>query len=199
MEEAIEKNSSMENPPAIRPWIQDFDWQGIVYGPDKVRAQIIAAKELGVTEYMVWNPSNVYDPYAFMVTEKEKATTYPFDKGELDYREKTAGDSADKYLSGMQNSRYSYMYLMTPVADREKDFDSYVVGVESSNVRLISYKVRGYAMDSSNNNLAEVTLYYKIEVKNGDTTEIIEKDNVVWRSVRENNIWKIKAEFNIQQ
>ena len=42
MEEAIEKNSSMETPPIIRPWIQDFDWAGIAYGPDKVRDQIIA-------------------------------------------------------------------------------------------------------------------------------------------------------------
>ena len=86
MEEAVEKNSSMENPPVIRPWIQDFDWAGIVYGPDKVRDQIIAAKELGIYEYMIWNPSNVYDPYAFMMTKKEKSTTYPLDKGELDYR-----------------------------------------------------------------------------------------------------------------
>lgn len=196
MEEAIEKNSSMENPPVIRPWIQDFDWQGIEYGPDKVRAQIIAAKELGVNEYMIWNPGNVYDPYAFMLTETENTSSYPLDKGELDYREKTPGDGADKYLSGMLNGRLSYMYLMTPVNDREKDFDSFSETLEASNIKLLNYKVYGYEMDSSDNNKAAVNLYYKIELKNGETSAIIEKDNVKWQAVREKNIWKIKADFN---
>ncbi len=195
MEEAVEKNSSMENPPVIRPWIQDFDWAGIAYGPDKVRDQIIAAKELGVYEYMIWNPSNIYDPYAFMMTEKEKSTTYPLDKGELDYREKSPADAAEKYLNGMRNERYSYMYLMTLVADRVKDFDEFEKLQEESNIKLLSYKVYGYEPDASDNNKANVNLYYKIEVKTGDTSEIIEKDNVVWQAVREQNIWKVKAEF----
>ncbi len=195
MEEAVEKNSSMENPPVIRPWIQDFDWAGIVYGPDKVRDQIIAAKELGIYEYMIWNPSNVYDPYAFMMTKKEKSTTYPLDKGELDYREKSPADAAEKYLNGMRNGRYSYTYLMTPVADRVKDFDEFLKLQEENNINLLNYKVHGYEMDSSDNNKANVSLYYKIEVKTGDSTEIIEKDNVVWQAVRELNIWKIKANF----
>jgi hypothetical protein len=198
MEEAIEKNSSMENPPHIRPWIQDFDWQGIEYGPDKVRAQIIAAKELGVTEYMIWNPSNVYDPYAFMLTETEKNTIYPLDKGELDYREKTPGDSADKYLSGKLNGRFSYMYLMIPVADREKDFDSFLKTIESSNIKLLSYKVTSYEMDPADKDKATVNLNYKIEIKNGDVSQIVEKNDVKWQSVRENNIWKIKAVFDAQ-
>ncbi|MFA6983513.1 MAG: putative glycoside hydrolase, partial [Sedimentibacter sp.] len=137
MEESIEKNSSMETPPIIRPWIQDFDWDGIAYGPDKVRDQIVAAKELGVYEYMIWNPSNVYDPYAFMLTEKEKSTTYPLDKGELDYREKSPSDGAEKYLTGMLQNRYSYTYLMTPVADRVKDFDEFVKLREEDSIKLL--------------------------------------------------------------
>ncbi len=196
MEEAIEKNSSMENPPEIRPWIQDFDWKGIAYGPDKVRAQIVAAKELGINGYMVWNPSNVYDPYAFIPTEKENASVYPLDKGEMDFREKTPEDGADKYLSGMLNSRYSYMYLMIPVGDRDKNFDSFVEKQESSNITLLNYKIYGYEMDDQDNDKAQVNLYYKIKIKNGESSEIIEKDNVVWQAVREKNIWKIKAEFN---
>ncbi|MGB4438800.1 MAG: putative glycoside hydrolase, partial [Sedimentibacter sp.] len=198
MEEAIEKNSSMENPPAIRPWIQDFDWAGIEYGPDKVRAQIVAAKELGVNEYMIWNPSNVYDPYAFMLTENEKTSVYPVDKGELDYREKSPADAADKYLSGMLQDRYSYMYLMTPVEEREKSFDAFTETIEASNIALLNYKVYNYEMDASDNNKATVNLYYKIELKNGETSEIIEKDNVKWQAVRENNIWKIKINFENQ-
>ena len=196
MEESIEKNSSMETPPIIRPWIQDFDWDGIAYGPDKVRDQIVAAKELGVYEYMIWNPSNVYDPYAFMLTEKEKSNTYPLDKGELDYREKSPSDGAEKYLTGMLQNRYSYTYLMTPVADRVKDFDEFVKLREEDNIKLLNFKVYGYEIDANDNNKANVSLYYKIEVKNGDTTEVIEKDNVVWQAIKELNIWKIKADFH---
>ncbi|MDW5300676.1 MAG: putative glycoside hydrolase [Sedimentibacter sp.] len=198
MKEAIEKNSSMENPPAIRPWIQDFDWAGLEYGPDKVRAQIIAAKELGINEYMIWNPGNVYDPYAFMPTEIEKNSVYPVDKGELDYSEKSPADAADKYLSGMLQDRYSYMYLMTLVEDRQKSFDAFTETLEASSIRLLSYKVYNYEMDASSNNKATVNLDYKIELKNGETSEIIEKDDVKWQAVRENNIWKIKAEFENQ-
>ncbi len=197
MEEAVEKNSSMENPPIIRPWIQDFDWAGIAYGPDKVRDQIIAAKELGIYEYMIWNPSNVYDPYAFIETDKEKATSYPLDKGELDYREKSPADGAEKLLSGMQQNRYSYTYLMTPVADRVSDFDEFVKIREEDNIKLLSYKVYGYEMDANDSNKANVSLYYKIEVKNGDTVQVIEKDDVVWKAVRELNIWKVKADFEM--
>ncbi|MDD4439669.1 MAG: putative glycoside hydrolase [Tissierellia bacterium] len=196
MEESIEKNSSMETPPIIRPWIQDFDWAGIVYGPDKVRDQIIAAKELGIYEYMIWNPSNVYDPYAFMLTGKEKSATYPLDKGELDYREKSPADGAEKYLTGMLQNRYSYTYLMTPVADRVKDFDEFVKLQEEDNIKLLNFKVYGYEIDANDNNKANVSIYYKIEVKNGDTTEIIEKDDAVWQAIKELNIWKIKADFH---
>ncbi len=43
----------------LRPWLQDFSWRHR-YGPDEVRAQIRAARELGVMGYMLWNPRNVY-------------------------------------------------------------------------------------------------------------------------------------------
>ena len=196
MEEAVEKNSSMGNPPIIRPWIQDFDWAGIAYGPDKVRDQIIAAKELGIYEYMIWNPSNVYDPYAFMTTEKENSTAYPLDKGELDYREKSPSDGAEKYLTGMLQDRHSYTYLMTPSTDRVKDFDEFVRLQEEDDIKLLGFKIYGYEMDANDKNKADVSLYYKIEIKKGDATEIIEKDNAVWQAVKELNIWKIKADFD---
>ncbi|HHZ00197.1 MAG TPA: hypothetical protein GYA03_03770 [Tissierellia bacterium] len=195
MQEAIEKNSSMETPPIIRPWIQGFNWADVTYGPDKIRNQIIAAKELGINEYMVWTPSNVYNPYAFMVTNKEKETTYPLDKGELDYTEKSPADAAHKYLTGMLQKRYSYTYLMTPFEDRVKDFDEFAKLQEESNIKLLNYKVYGYEIDANNSDKAYVTLYYKIEVNKGDTKEIIEKDQVKWQAVREYKIWKIRPDF----
>ncbi len=55
----------------IRPWYQDFtatylgSGNYIEYGPEEVKAQIKAAKELGVTEYLIWNPGNRYSEGAW--------------------------------------------------------------------------------------------------------------------------------------
>jgi hypothetical protein len=196
MEEALEKNSSMENPPVIRSWIQDFDWKGKEYGPVEVKSQIIAAKELGLTEYMVWNPSNVYDPNSFILSDVEKNTVYPLDKGELDYRDKTPADAADKYLNGKLNERFSYMYLMTPIADRDKDFDKFKEVEEKSSIKLLNYKVNGYEIDADDKNIAIVDLYCKYEKTSGDKSEVIENDNIKWTAIKEKGIWKVKSNFN---
>jgi len=43
----------------IRPWLQDFDLQGMTpYGADQVRAQIQAADEHGTSGWMLWDPEN---------------------------------------------------------------------------------------------------------------------------------------------
>lgn len=49
----------------IRPWIQDFSIRSIYscgptvyYGPEKVRAEIQAGRDLGVNGFMLWNASN---------------------------------------------------------------------------------------------------------------------------------------------
>jgi hypothetical protein len=43
-----------------RPWIQDFNYDGVIYGPDKVMAQVQALRDMGVTQFMLWDPSNKY-------------------------------------------------------------------------------------------------------------------------------------------
>ncbi|MGG1574313.1 putative glycoside hydrolase [Fictibacillus sp. NRS-1165] len=53
----------------IRPWYQDFTatWVDghIKYGPQQIKDQIRAGQELGVDEYMLWNPQNKYTEEAF--------------------------------------------------------------------------------------------------------------------------------------
>lgn len=44
---------------AFNLWVQDFSI-GIPYGPEEVRAQIQAAQDLGVNNFMLWNPTVSY-------------------------------------------------------------------------------------------------------------------------------------------
>ena len=53
-------------PSKLRPWLQDFDL-GAVYGPDKVRAQIQATYDVGLTSWMLWNAGNKYTEEALLV------------------------------------------------------------------------------------------------------------------------------------
>lgn len=73
LEDAIEKDDkvSAEGKPIaiIRPWYQDFTatWVPghIRYGSKEVLDQITAGNELGVTQYLMWNPNNVYSEGAW--------------------------------------------------------------------------------------------------------------------------------------
>jgi hypothetical protein len=42
------------------PWIQDFSIAGVTYGPGEVKAQIDAAAELGITDFLLWDPNVTY-------------------------------------------------------------------------------------------------------------------------------------------
>jgi hypothetical protein len=43
-----------------RPWLRDYSWRGVVYGPDEIQAEIRAAAEQGYDEWILWNSSNKY-------------------------------------------------------------------------------------------------------------------------------------------
>lgn len=43
-----------------RPWIQDFSLYGVEYGPNEVMAQVKALRELGIENFMLWDPANKY-------------------------------------------------------------------------------------------------------------------------------------------
>lgn len=64
MEDAINRNKNVKSPAALRPWLQDFSapWVDgyIPYNEKEVRAQIKALEDLGIEEYILWSPSNIY-------------------------------------------------------------------------------------------------------------------------------------------
>ncbi len=63
--DSLARNENISTPAEIRPWIQDFTapWvKGhISYGPAQLKAQIKALEDLGVKQYMIWNPRNRYN------------------------------------------------------------------------------------------------------------------------------------------
>ncbi|MBC8135972.1 MAG: putative glycoside hydrolase [Fibrella sp.] len=58
----------------IRPWLQDFSL-GVRYGEPEVRAQIKAAREHGINEYLLWNASNRYTVAALTPPKAAKKKT----------------------------------------------------------------------------------------------------------------------------
>jgi hypothetical protein len=59
------------DPHKLRTWIQDFDYGG-TYDIKEVRAQMQATYDVGLTSWMVWDPSNRYTKGAYLY---EKATS----------------------------------------------------------------------------------------------------------------------------
>jgi peptidoglycan/xylan/chitin deacetylase (PgdA/CDA1 family) len=43
----------------VVPWLQDFTL-GVTYGPSEVRAQIDAARDVGIQEFLLWDPAVTY-------------------------------------------------------------------------------------------------------------------------------------------
>jgi hypothetical protein len=46
----------------LRPWLQDFDYNGYPYSTDQVLAQIRAAQDMGTAGYLLWNTTAEYSP-----------------------------------------------------------------------------------------------------------------------------------------
>jgi hypothetical protein len=58
--------AASSSPLKLRPWLQDFDL-GAEYTADMVRAQIEATYDVGLTSWMLWDPSNKYTAGALLV------------------------------------------------------------------------------------------------------------------------------------
>jgi hypothetical protein len=196
MIEAIEKNAAVKNESGIRPWIQDFTatWVPgyIYYGYNEVRQQIIAAKELGIDEYMVWNPSNVYDPRSFILTEKELATSYPIDTGDEDLVGRTPSDAVGEYFKNERNNRFSRVFLLTPLDDRTDDFDAFYDKMISDKYILVDYSVADYKIISDYK--AQVSVSYKYKVTENGVETFLEVQDALWDVVKEKNVWKVKRD-----
>jgi len=200
MEEAIEKNAAVDNDSRIRPWIQGFTagWvEGhIYYSPSKIRDQILASKELGVKEYLIWAPGNNYDPRIFFPSEEEKATNYPLETGDKDYVGRTPSDAVYEYLKAERNDMISMVYLLTPIDDRVQNFKEFYENHTSLGFNLTSYEVMEYDVYDENKANVNLTYKYEIQSKNEDgEPKHIEAIDTSWQTIKEKGVWKVKSKI----
>ncbi len=60
LRDALERSTALEGAGATRPWLQDFTLGPPRYEAPEVRAQIQAAHDLGIMEWVLWNPGSRY-------------------------------------------------------------------------------------------------------------------------------------------
>lgn len=68
LRDGLEKAARMASPPRIRPYLQAFSIYRVRYDAPMIQAQIRAAQEVGIVEWVLWNPRSVYPHDAFAVT-----------------------------------------------------------------------------------------------------------------------------------
>lgn len=84
MNDAIRRSQALQNAATIRPWLQAFTLGPPRYTAAHVRAQIEAVYDVGLTEWVLWNPGSNYD-IAALAPEDGDAPKFeiPGGKGEL--------------------------------------------------------------------------------------------------------------------
>ncbi|MXX71754.1 MAG: hypothetical protein F4Y73_07810, partial [Gemmatimonadetes bacterium] len=60
LEDAVRRSAAIEGTGATRPWLQDFTLGPPRYEAPEVRAQIQAAYDVGIGEWILWNPGSRY-------------------------------------------------------------------------------------------------------------------------------------------
>jgi hypothetical protein len=60
LDDAMRRSAVMEAAGATRPWLQDFSLGQPAYGAPEIRAQIQAAYDSGIQEWILWNPGSRY-------------------------------------------------------------------------------------------------------------------------------------------
>ena len=69
LEDALERSAEMEDAGATRPWLQDFTLGAPRYEAPEVRAQIQATYDVGIEEWILWNPGSRYTEAALEPAE----------------------------------------------------------------------------------------------------------------------------------
>lgn len=173
-QEALERNAAQRNPAIIRSWFQGFSapWVSgfITYTPEVIAQQIIAHRELGLEEYIIWSSNNSYDPMTFFYQDQLKPA---IEVGTIDILERTPQMALERYLVAETSQRHSILYLLTPMDLRADDFDEFSAGVTQRGRRLIRYEIIDVYEISSGVYEARVSVLYETETQQAENSEAI--------------------------
>jgi len=188
--EAIERNAAQKEPAIIRPWFQGFTatWVNgyIKYDAKAISDQMVAAWELGVEEYIIWNSGNNYDPMSFFYHDRIKQAQPNNDR---DLMDRTPEVALERFLKAQKSTRMTHLYLLTPIQDRDDDYDVFVEALKKTHAVLKSYKIQSIDKSSDNENdyLAVVSVSYTSDLG------IFESETAEYRIIKENGVYKIRS------
>jgi len=185
-QEALERNAAQRRPAIIRSWFQGFSapWvQGnITYTPDVIAQQMIAHRELGLDEYILWNAANIYDPMTFFYEDQLKPA---LEVGSIDILERTPQMALERYLIADRSQRHSILYLLTPMDMRADDFDEFSAMLTQQGRLLIQFQVLSVAEVSAGVYEARVSVLYETETQKASSSDAL------YRIALENRVFKI--------
>lgn len=185
MQEAIERNAAIENPAAIRPWIQGFTapWvDGYMdYTPEAISDQIVACRDLGIEEYLIWATGNTYDPGIFNYEDRIDPHLFAQDE---DLLGQTPMDALERFFAAQQNDRYATQYLMTPRDDRPADYDTFAEELETGGLMLSAYTV--HESEEETEGIVEAHVIYE------NNEGIADIYDARFEIIKEDGVWKVR-------
>ena len=184
--EGIERNAAQKNPAIIRPWFQGFSapWVkgNIKYDAKAISDQMVAASELGVDEYIIWSANNNYDPMSFFYEDRVNKTI----REDMDIMDRTPEITLSMFLKAERSVRYNQLYLLTPIDDREEDYDLFVEEMKKTNPVLNSYEI--ISIDKNDKGYtAKVNVSYKSDL--GTYAD----ESAEYEIINENQVFKVKT------
>lgn len=192
--EGLERNAAQKKPGIIRPWVQGFTapWiKGYIqYDAKAISDQLVASMELGVDEYIIWNASNNYDPMSFFYHNRIKTNIRQVEE---DVLLRTPEIALKKYLDAEKNKKYSQIYLLTPITERQEDFDEFVLGIEKSQLTLKNYEILSIQKSGDGNYMATVNAEYSSNAGSATMKEANYKiilENDVYKVIKPELAWK---------
>ncbi len=190
LKDAVKRNAPVEDPAIIRPYLQGFtaSWVrgNISYGPQEVRAQINAALELGIDEYLIWNARNRYNPDFFLTEEaarqeRERILKEREEEGRCTLN-KTAREALVDYLEGVKEKDWRKTYLLHST-DFSIDYREYRDWVEEWVSGPYSYEITD-SQEEREGKSYELDLVIRAgeeELKLEGQTFKVYKENKIWR------------------
>lgn len=197
LSDCLKRNAPLENPAIIRPWLQNFtaSWVrgNITYGPREIRAQIEAAYELGIDEYLLWNARNRYQPAALLSEEESLARFQELassreEKGH-DALGRTAQQAVEHYLEAVRRGNWREAYALQGDTDG-RDFRTYPDWKDEWRLRPQDFQVNPVTANGAAGSMEGQTFLVEVEMRGGNERFKLYGDT--WETEIVNNLWRVK-------